>query len=136
MLGFSGLSEYSISEVPTAAATLPDYSGIGIPPAYPIPPPDLANERHHRIMLARSITLAMSGKTNNVVQAKTLTPSSTTTVYLHPLIGFNSALTFMPLTAAAAARTIWVSDILEGTATLRHTSDAATDATFRIVITG
>jgi hypothetical protein len=136
MLGFSGVSEYSISEVPEAPATLPDYSGIGIPPAYPIPPPDLPDERHHRIMIARSTALAMSGKTNNVVQQLTLSASTTVTQYAHPLIGFNSALLFMPLTSNARDRGVWVSNQLVGSCTLNHTSDAATDATFRVVIIG
>lgn len=136
MLGFGALSEFSISEIGTAATNLPGYSGIGIPPAYPIPPPDLPNERHHRIQISRSVTLAMAGKTNNVLQAVTLAASTTTTLLEHSLIGYNSALLFMPLTSNANGTGIWVSDILPGTATLNHDSDAATDRTFRVVIIG
>jgi hypothetical protein len=136
MLGHGAISDFAISDGGTTQSVLPDYSGIGIPPAYPIPPPDLANERHHRIQIARSTTLAMAGKTNNVLQAVTLTASTTLTVMEHSLVGFNSALLFMPLTANAVGTDIWVSDIAPGTATLHHDSDAATDRTFRVVIVG
>lgn len=136
MLGFSSISEYSISEVPSGAATLPDYSGTGTPPSYPVPLPDLPNERHHRIMLARSAALAMQGKTNNVIQTFTLGASTTQTTLSHPLVGYFSYIALMPQTSTAAAVDYWITDQTQGSAVVNHASDASTTRTFRVVVIG
>ena len=114
----------------------PDYAGIGLPPAYPIPPPDLFNERHHRIQIARSVTLAMSGKTNNVIQSLTLRASTTTTVLASSLMTYYSGAILIPMTASASTAVTWISSISEGTMTITHDSNAATDRTFRVVVIG
>ncbi len=136
MLGFSSISEYSISEVPSGAATLPEYSGTGTPPSYPVPLPDLPNERHHRIMLARSAALAMQGKTNNVIQEVTLAASTTQTTVEHPLLGYFSYIALMPVTSNASTTDYWFSDMTMGSVVIHHDSDASTTRTFRVLVVG
>lgn len=136
MLSGGAISEYAISEAPTAAEVLPDYSGIGLPPAYPIPPPDLPNERHHRIQIARSTALAMAGKTNNVIQNVTLNASTTITVLDHSLVEYYSAVILVPISASASTATWWISAIERNSVTITHDSNAATDRNFRVVVIG
>lgn len=130
-----------VNSTPTGFSTWdssfqPSYKGIGLPPAYPIPAPDLINERHHRIQLARSVTLAMSGKTNNVIQTFTLNASTTTTILEHSLMTYYSAAVLIPMTASASTAVTWISDIGVATMTVAHDSSAATDRTFRVVVIG
>jgi hypothetical protein len=136
MLGFGALSEFAISEPSSAPNTLPDYSGIGLPPAYPIPPPDGPNERHHRIQIARSVNLSMAGKTNNVIQSVTLNASTTVTVVAHSLFTYYSAAILVPMTASASTATVWISDMQQDQMTITHDSTAADDRTFRVVVIG
>ncbi len=136
MLGFGAFSEYSVSEANDAPPTLPDYPGTGYPPSYPVPLPDLPNERHHRIMLARSVALSMQGKTNNVIQSFTLTASTTQTTISHPLVGGFSFIALMPTTANAAAENCWVTDFGIGTAIVHHANAGSTDRTFKVLVVG
>lgn len=65
----------------------------------------------------------------------TLTPSSTTTAITDPRIRPTSALVMTPVTATAGASSTWAV-AGDGTATITHTSDAATDRSFRVLVIG
>lgn len=68
----------------------------------------------------------------------TLRANQTTTVIQDARLSAFSVLTFMPITAnaAAAKAAMYVTDQNTGTATINHASTAATDKTFRIGIHG
>lgn len=77
------------------------------------------------------------GKTN-CAAALTLTASASSTSMLDARLSAESVLTFMPLTASAAAAwpSIYVTDRKKGEATINHASDAASDQGFAVAIHG
>lgn len=68
----------------------------------------------------------------------TLTASDTTTTLTDARIGYGMSLHFSPLTASAAAAmdALHYTITVNGSATLTHDSDAATDRTFSVGIIG
>lgn len=83
----------------------------------------------------RAINELRKGKSANV-QDLTLRASQTTTVILDPLIGPDSYIELMPLTAAArtALNGSYVSARSNGSATITHPSNAATNQNFVYVV--
>lgn len=87
--------------------------------------------------LANSVSGILGGATNNVLDV-TLTPSATTTIVKDPRLTFQSHYTFMPVTANArtALSGLFVSTRAKGSVTLTHASNAATDQTFTMSVSG
>lgn len=78
------------------------------------------------------INLILNGKLNISAQTTvTLRASQTTTTLYDVRIGYFSHLGFTPMSAnaATAAASLWY-ETADGSATLHHASDAATDQTF------
>lgn len=98
----------------------------------------MVDERQHRTEIARTANLAMRGQSNNSFQV-TLTPSATSTVITDPRISLQTAVHLSAITASAA--TALASGSLyvvaaDGTATIHHPSNAATDQTFAVSLVG
>lgn len=74
----------------------------------------------------------------NVTNEVTLTASSATTTLIDARISAQSFLGFMPQTANAAAALggLYVTDRIEGQATLNHANNAQTDRTFTVLLIG
>lgn len=104
---------------------------------YPPVPVMLNDGAQHRRFLARAINLLLGGKMNAGVDV-TLTASATSTTLTDPRIGANSFIGFMPQTASAATALadLYVSGRTNGSATLTHASNSASDQTFRALIIG
>lgn len=105
----------------------------------PVPEQSPGDMTNWVIKIARSLNLALRGKINAIMlNSVTLTASSTTTTITDERIGASSWLGFMPLTAhaATAKQNLWVSQQLQGSATLTHSSSANVDQTFRVLIIG
>jgi hypothetical protein len=97
----------------------------------------LPNEQEHRRQIAQAVNQQLQGKLNAVVQI-TLTPNQTTTTVTDARLGANTYIGFCPLTAdAAAALTgLYVSQQINGEATLTHANSAAVDRTFNLLLIG
>jgi hypothetical protein len=80
------------------------------------------------------VNLLMNGKTNNTGEI-TLTASATSTVISNNLVNANSVILLSPVTANAASADVYA-EAGDKQFTLRHSSDVATDRTFRYVIVG
>lgn len=106
--------------------TLKGYQGV---------PLMLPNEKEHRRQIAQAVNQQLTGKLNAVLQL-TLTPNSTTTSVVDARIGANTYFGFCPLTADAAAASIYVSARANGTATLTHANTASVDRTFNVLLIG
>jgi hypothetical protein len=80
---------------------------------------------------------ALAGKANNIATV-TLAASATSTTMTDSRLFANSCLGFMPTTANAAAvwASIYVDTQKKGSAVIHHTSDANTDKTFTVAISG
>lgn len=87
--------------------------------------------------LPQAVNNALRGKTNNIGDV-TFRASQTTTVINNALIGPQSHIDLSPLTANArtALTSAYVSNRIEGSATITHPSNAAADQTFTYTITG
>lgn len=87
--------------------------------------------------IAQGVRDALRGKSNNVGDL-TLAASATTTLLKDPLIGPESYIDFMPVTAHAAVAkgTLWVSARIAGQATLTHALTIDADKTFVYTVVG
>lgn len=105
----------------------------GIPPV-PYAPADYSTD--WALPLSTTVNLLV-GKANNV-RDFTLAAGATTTDILDPRLTATSVLTFMPLTANAAAiqASIWVNGRGKGNCTVHHSSTLNTDQTFGIAFHG
>ena len=106
-------------------------------PALPGPPHDQASILSWLRFVHSVVNGAVQGKLN-CTATKTLTANATTTTITDNRITPDSFIGLMPTTANAknALSTLYVSARTNGSATLTHASDAATDKTFRYVIIG
>lgn len=105
---------------------------------YPVPPPNMGNERAHRELIAQCLQGAMQGKLNAVTKV-TLTPSATTTTITDARIGAETHFSFSPLTlnaVTALASGLYVSSQQKGSAVLTHASSANADQTFSVLMIG
>ena len=110
----------------------------GVSRGYDAVPEAFADTTEHRRMLARAVNRLNGGKLNCTVDV-TLRPAQTTTTVADPRIGPGSFLGWMPRTASAAtaaAAGIWVSGRTKGSAVLNHSSAAAADQQFTLLILG
>lgn len=100
---------------------------------YPQLPPQGDGPRR----VATVVNLAMQGKIN-ATASLTLTPGATSTALSDPRIGSESFLALMPKTATAAAAlgTTFVTACSAGSAIIAHTSAAAVDRSFTVLIIG
>lgn len=87
--------------------------------------------------IAQALNQMLTGKLNAVTQI-TLTASSTTTQLIDQRIGANTFIGFSPRSANAAAAVtgLYVSQKVNGQATLTHASTATTDRTFDVLLIG
>lgn len=101
-------------------------------PPVPSPPPGYAVEWANRVVTALNVAI---GKVNNGANL-TLANGSASTVMTDARLSAFSVLTFMPLTANAAAikASIYVTNRAKGAATVHHTSTANTDQDFAVGI--
>lgn len=97
----------------------------------------LPNEQEHRRQIAQAVNQQLQGKLNAVVQI-TLTPNQTTTTITDARLGANTYIGFCPLTANAATAItgLYVSQQVNGSATLTHSNSAAVDRTFNLLLIG
>lgn len=90
-------------------------------------------------MAGRAINLMLRGKINAVATV-TLTPSATSTVLTDDRIGLKSAVVLEAQTASAATARLTAPGIYvvptDGSATIHHPNNAATDQTFSVAILG
>ena len=100
----------------------------------PLSMPDTAQ---HIRLISSVINNTVDGKLNATGDV-TLTASSTSTTLTDARIGANSIILFMPTTANgnSAKANLYVSARGDGTATLTHSSDSATDQTFGYIVIG
>lgn len=98
----------------------------------PNPPPNYAVDWANRVVTALNIAM---GKVNNGATL-TLANGALSTQMKDARLSAFSVLTFMPLTAHAAAvqASIWVDGQGKGTATVHHTNTANTDQDFAVGI--
>lgn len=84
-----------------------------------------------------AIRQLMEGRTNNVFSV-TLNSNTTSTTITSVLIGPNSTLSPVPLTANAAAQMtlLRVASLVAQTAILAHGSNANSDQSFSFIVTG
>lgn len=87
--------------------------------------------------ISQALNSVLSGKLNAVTQI-TLTASSTTTQLIDQRIGGNTFIGFSPRSANAAAALsgLYVSQKVNGQATLTHASTATVDRTFDVLLIG
>lgn len=87
--------------------------------------------------LAQHVNELRDGKIN-ATGSLTLTPSATTTVVNDFRVSIDTVILLMPKssTAAAALTSTWVSAQVNGSFTLTHTSDAASDRSYRYAAFG
>lgn len=99
--------------------------------------PMLPNEKEHRRQMAEAINSQLAGKLNAVNQM-TLATGATQTTLIDSRIGANTFIGFQPLSAnaAAAMSSIWVSNQINGQATVHHASAATADRTFNLLFIG
>lgn len=97
----------------------------------------LPNEKEHRSELAAAINRINRGKLNCTIDI-TLNVSTTSTILVDARIGKTSYVDFMPQTASAATakQSIYITNRGNGSLTVNHASNAATDQTFTCVILG
>jgi hypothetical protein len=95
------------------------------------------DEKEHRRQIAQAVNQQLTGKLNAVMQI-TLTPGATTTALKDSRISFGTYIGFSPLSAnaAGAVSSLWVSDQVNGQATLHHANTATTDRTFNVLLIG
>lgn len=109
------------------------------PTGYPPVPEFMPDDKEHRRQIARRINSLSQGKLNVTIQV-TLRPSLTTTPVTDARIGKTSlvvpAMALSPDGAAAIAAGVWVSNILSGSCTINHASNAAIDQTILFLIIG
>jgi hypothetical protein len=94
-------------------------------------------ESEHRSKLARAINRINGGKFN-ATGSITLQPSQTTTTLTDSRVSATSFIDFMPKSAHAAAAkpSIFVTNLINGAATVNHASSANTDQTFTYLVIG
>lgn len=87
--------------------------------------------------LAQFVNELRDGKLN-AIGSFVLTASATSTLVLNSKASIDTVILLMPLTASAAAAlpTTWVSAQDNGQFTLTHSSDPATDRSFRYIAIG
>lgn len=80
----------------------------------------------------------LRGKTNNTGEVTLAASSATSTTLNNALIGPGSVIVLMPTTANAAAwmNVVYVSARSNGSATLTHSANTATDRTFGFAVIG
>ena len=112
---------------------------IALRKGYPPVPEFMPDDKEHRRQIARRINTLAQGKMN-VTNTVTLRASQTTTTLTDARIGQTSAIVpAAALTADGAAAIvagIWVSNILSGSCTINHASNAAIDQTILFLIIG
>lgn len=97
--------------------------------------------RRHARQIAQAVTGVMQGQLN-CVGTLTLAPNTTSTVFTDARLSAQGSVSFEPLTASAAAElaagTLFVPVTArgKGSYTVTHSSGAATDRTFRVIIIG
>lgn len=85
---------------------------------------------------AKSINNILSGHQNVSQRTITVNPDSAATVFLDSRISVSSYLSITPISLTASQDRPWFSDQTTGAVQINHTSDPATDRTYRIVILG
>lgn len=91
------------------------------------------------VAVADRVNRLLSGKMNvSDVTTVTLTAGATETTLVDGRIGFFSHISLEPITASAATAksSLWYEVSADGSATLHHASDAATDQHFSYAILG
>lgn len=99
-------------------------------------PVEMSDNVAHLRQVAEVLNNVMNGGLNSVGEV-TFTPSMTTTDIDEPRISAYSVILLMPLTAnaATAMQSVYITTT-NGTATINHPSDAATDQDFRYLVIG
>jgi len=80
----------------------------------------------------------VEGKSNNTGTVTLAVASATTTTLYDERIGYDSVIVFMPTTAnaASAMTNLYVSAKTQGSATLTHSANTATDKTYGYIVVG
>lgn len=98
----------------------------------PNPPPAYTPDWANRVVTSLNIAMRKINNGASII----LDPLATSTVMLDARLSAFSVLTFMPLTASAAAiaGSIYVTGRKKGEATINHASTAALDQSFGVAI--
>ena len=89
--------------------------------------------------VVQSVRELVEGR-HNAASRFTLTPGTTTTVVEHPNCSLDCEPQFSPRTANAAAEvgngTIWISDVGQGSFTVRHANNGQADRIYGFTVSG